>query len=173
MTVPMPTRPMIASQSTSGALTAEALGFRREPDINGDGCSKTVGGLPIGFRALRGVAELLPVEALQWEVYGGGDRDIAAASQLAYARETGGEVLGAFASNPARDGDELVGCLISWGGYLAGRPRLLSFRIAVHADRRGIGLGAELKKLQAALALARGFPEAVWLVDPLRAANAR
>jgi predicted GNAT superfamily acetyltransferase len=38
---------------------------------------------------------------------------------------------------------------------------------------RSAGLGAELKRLQAAIAHEAGFREVVWTVDPLRAANAR
>ena len=45
--------------------------------------------------------------------------------------------------------------------------------LAVRPGARNLGLAAELKRLQAAIASSRGFEEIVWTVDPLRAANAR
>jgi predicted GNAT superfamily acetyltransferase len=45
--------------------------------------------------------------------------------------------------------------------------------LAVRPEARNLGLAAELKRLQAGIALSRGFEEIVWTVDPLRAANAR
>ncbi|HEU0114201.1 MAG TPA: GNAT family N-acetyltransferase, partial [Thermomicrobiales bacterium] len=62
---------------------------------------------------------------------------------------------------------------IGWGGFVAGEPRFVSDLLAVDPAWRNLGLGAELKRLQAAHAATRGFQEIVWTVDPLRAANAR
>jgi predicted GNAT superfamily acetyltransferase len=45
--------------------------------------------------------------------------------------------------------------------------------LGVRVDLRGSGVGAELKGLQAAVALESGFAEMIWTVDPLRAPNAR
>ncbi len=125
------------------------------------------------FRRLRTLAELEPVEELQRAVFAGIlDRDLAAAGMLVVVPETGGEVLGA--SVVISDGaEQLVGFAIGWGGFVDGRPRLLSDMLGVRPGWRGGGLGAELKRLQAALAVAAGFVEMVWTVDPLRAANAR
>ena len=134
--------------------------------------SKTCGAYDVSFRRLRSLTELEPVEALQRAVFAGiTDLDLAAAGMLVGVPETGGEVLGAFVAGPG--GDELVGFVIGWGGYVGGRPRLLSDMLGVRPGFRGAGLGAELKKLQAAVAVAAGFVEIVWTVDPLRAANAR
>jgi predicted GNAT superfamily acetyltransferase len=156
-------------------LTARDLGFGVEESGDGEVWRKAIAGEPVAFRLLRKVPDLLSVEALQRAVFGVDERDLAAASQLVVAQETGGLVIGAFANASEREPatEELVGFLIAWGGYVEGRPRLVSDMLGVRGDRRGGGLGAELKKLQAVLALARGFPEVVWTVDPLRAANAR
>ncbi len=144
-------------------FTAADLGFLAADG----GWRKTVGGRKVAFRPVRRLADLAMVEGLQREVFGVSDRDLAAASFLVIVPETGGEVLGVY------DGDELIGFAVGWGGYVDGRPRLLSDMLGVRADRRGGGLGGELKKLQAVLALNRGITEIVWTVDPLRAANAR
>ena len=70
------------------------------------------------------------------------------------------------------DPDRAVGILVGWGGFV-GRPRVVSDFLAVLPEARNLGLATELKRLQAAIALSRGFEEIVWTVDPLRAANAR
>jgi predicted GNAT superfamily acetyltransferase len=54
-----------------------------------------------------------------------------------------------------------------------GRPRVVSDFLAIRLEARSLGLATELKRLQAAIALSRGFEAIVWTVDPLRAANAR
>lgn len=163
-------------EGTEPAPTAGDLGFARLPPP-GVGWRKALGGLPVEFRPLRRVPELLPVEALQRDVMGVGERDLIPASELVVVAETGGEVLGAFVAgegaDPAAVGWELAGVVVGWGGWVEGRPRLVSDLLAVRAERRNLGLGAELKRLQAAVALAAGFGEIVWTVDPLRAANAR
>jgi predicted GNAT superfamily acetyltransferase len=90
------------------------------------------------------------------------------ASELIVIEETGGFVIGAFGA----DGS-LLGVVVGWGGFVRERPRIVSDFLGVRSDVRALGLGTELKKLQAALALERGFSEIVWTVDPLRAGNAR
>lgn len=152
-------------------LSPEGLGFEPQPGPGG-GWGKRLGGSRVLFRRLRRVAELRPVEGLQRDVMGVGDRDLVAASELVVVPETGGEVLGAFLPADGGGGN-LVGVVIGWGGWVDGRPRLVSDLLAVRAERRNLGLGAELKRLQAAVALTCGFAEIVWTVDPLRAANAR
>jgi predicted GNAT superfamily acetyltransferase len=159
-------------------LTANDLGFTT---IDERSWRKRLGEREVIFRRLRRLPELLMVEGLQREVFRVTDRDLAAASQLVVVPETGGEVLGAFVAGEAAareegesaPAEEPVGFVVGWGGYLDGRPRLLSDMLGVRVDLRGSGLGAELKALQAAVAVERGFSEIVWTVDPLRAPNAR
>ncbi|MEA2531463.1 MAG: hypothetical protein QOG89_3107 [Thermomicrobiales bacterium] len=163
--------------SPSAPPTAIELGFavhdeRRGPHGEVMGWSKRVGERWITFRLLRHLPELLPVDGLQREVFGVSDLDLLTAGELVSVSETGGEVIGAFIG-PEGGNEELVGFSIGWGGFYQQRPRIVSEYLAVRADLRSFGLGAELKRLQAAIALERGFVEIIWTVDPLRAANAR
>lgn len=145
-------------------ITAAALGF--EELGNGGGWARRVGGRALTFRRLRSRPDLEQTERLQREVFGVSERDLASYSILVIIPKTGGEVLGAF------DGDRLAGFIWGYGGYVGGRPLLVSDLMAVDPAYRG-GLGFALKALQGAVALASGFETAIWTVDPLRAANAR
>lgn len=133
------------------------------------GWTKLLRGRIVHFRILRTLDELSDAELLQTDVFQVSERDLLSNISLLSAAETGGEVLAAYlAEEPERP----VGVLIGWGGF-RGRPRIVSDFLAVRPEARNLGLGAELKRLQAVLAIERGFEEIVWTVDPLRAANAR
>ena len=162
----MPSPPATTTDEATALLTAADLGFRPLED-NSLAWTKSLGGDTVLFRILRRLPELVPVERLQQAVMGSTDLDTMAAGEMVVVAETGGDVIGAFA------GEELIGAVIGLGGYVDRRPRIVSDLMVVRADLRSRGLGAELKKLQVAIALARGFVEIVWTVDPLRAANAR
>lgn len=154
-------------------FTAADLGFGAVSD---GVWRKAVGGRDVTFRLLKRVPDLLAVEELQREAFGVTERDLVPASELVVAPETGGAILGAFLDE-ADAGATLVGVAVGWGGFVggrtAGRPRLVSDMLAVRTGHRTAGLGFALKTLQGAIALEAGFPEMVWTVDPLRAANAR
>jgi len=161
---------------TGRTLTPGDLGFVTTPGSdegsNESSWTKRCGGLDVSFRRLRSLAELEPVETLQRIVFAGiTDLDLFAAGMLAVVHETGGEVLGAYVVG--QEGEELAGFVMGWGGYVDGRPRVVSDMLGVLPGFRGIGLGAELKKLQAVVSMGAGFVEIEWTVDPLRAANAR
>jgi predicted GNAT superfamily acetyltransferase len=133
------------------------------------GWTKVLRGRKVRFRILRTLDELTDAELLQTDVFQVSERDLLSNISLLSAAETGGAVLAAYlAEEPLRP----VGVLIGWGGF-HGRPRVVSDFLAVRPEARNLGLGAELKRLQAVLAIQRGFEEIVWTVDPLRAANAR
>ena len=121
------------------------------------------------FRLLRTLADLAHAERLQEEVFGVSERDLIPANELIVVPETGGAVIAVFLPE---DPDRAVGILVGWGGFV-GRPRIVSDFLAIRSEARSLGLATELKRLQAAIALSRGFAEIVWTVDPLRAANAR
>jgi predicted GNAT superfamily acetyltransferase len=158
-----------ADASASFSLTARELGF--ETGSDGLSWTKQIGDHLCSFRLLRSLADLAPTESLQREVFGASDLDLVAASELVVVQETGGDVIGAF--RRSGEVEELIGLNVGLGGFYLRRPRLVSDFLVVRADMRSIGLGAEMKKLQLAFALERGFVEIVWTVDPLRAANAR
>lgn len=158
-----------ADSSVETLLTANELGFQTGRDDRS--WFKQIGEHLCTFRLLRTLGELAPTEALQREVLGASDLDMVAASELVVVQETGGDVIGAFRNSGGVD--ELIGLSVGFGGYYQRRPRIVSDLLVVRADVRSIGLGGEMKKLQATLALERGFEEIVWTVDPLRSANAR
>jgi chorismate synthase len=144
----------------------EALGFAGTEEY---GWARTIRQRQMYFRLLRTLGDLAHAEQLQEDVFGVGERDLIPASELIVVPETGGAVIGAF---PPDDPEHAAGVVVGWGGFVA-RPRIVSDFLAVRPEARNLGLAAELKRLQAALALGRGFEEIVWTVDPLRAANAR
>lgn len=143
-----------------------ALGFQGDDRA---GWTRSLRGREIAFRLLRTLDELDDAERLQEEVFGVNQRDLIPANELIVVAETGGAVIGAFSPE---HGEHACGVLVGWGGFVE-RPRIVSDFMAVRPEARNVGLAAELKRLQAAIALQRGFEVIVWTVDPLRAANAR
>ncbi len=122
------------------------------------------------FRLLQSLDDLASAEDLQREVLKVSDRDLASASTLIGAAETGGLILAAESEVNSND---VAGVSISFGGFVDGVPVLCSDMLMVRSVFRGTGVGTALKRLQAALAIERGFHAIIWTVDPLRASNAR
>jgi len=157
-----------AGLSDRPPLSASLLGFEGDEAA---GWTRASDRVPVAYRSLRRLDELAELESLQIEVFGVSDRDLLPASTLIVAPETGGAIIAAYVDGgPA---PLLAGALFGWGGFVDSVPRIVSDFLAVRRAFRGLGLGANLKKLQAVLAAERGFREVVWTVDPLRAANAR
>ncbi len=113
--------------SSADPIATETLGFEDCPG----GWRKTVGGRPLRFARLRSRLDLTETERLQQTVFGVSDRDLISSSILVTVHETGGEVIGAL------DGQRLVGFVSGWGGYVDGRPRIVSDLMAVEAGYRG------------------------------------
>jgi predicted GNAT superfamily acetyltransferase len=145
-------------------MTPESLGFTEINDLE---WRKAVRGREVTFRSLIDFDDFGPVETLQRDVMGASDLDVFGSTGLVIVAETGGHVLAAYID------DVLAGAVYGFGGYHNRTPRIVSDWMGVAPEYRSAGLGAELKKLQATVALAAGFQEIVWTVDPLRAANAR
>jgi predicted GNAT superfamily acetyltransferase len=145
-------------------MTPESLGFAA---AGADAWTKSVRGREILFRSLHRLDDMIAIEAIEREVFGVSETDLFPASGLVGVPETGGHVLAAYAK------DCMVGAIYGFGGYVNDVPRIVSDWMGILPDFRSFGLGAELKKLQAAVAFGGGFQEIVWTVDPLRAANAR
>ena len=143
-----------------------ALGFSGN---EATGWVRSTRGREIHFRLLHSLADLVHAERLQEEVFGVSERDLIPANELIVVPETGGAVIAAFPSDAP---NRAAGVVLGWGGFV-GRPRVVSDFLAIRLEARSLGLATELKRLQAAIALSRGFEEIVWTVDPLRAANAR
>jgi predicted GNAT superfamily acetyltransferase len=154
------------SQSSRRVSDPAALGFIGDEK---SGWRRSTRGREIHFRILHTLDELVQAERLQEEVFGVTERDLIPANELIVVPETGGVVIAAYLPD---DPDRAAGVLVGWGGFV-GRPRVVSDFLAVRPEARNLGLAAELKRLQAGIALSRGFEEIVWTVDPLRAANAR
>src|SRR5215218_10611456 len=133
------------------------------------GWVRSTRGREVHYRLLRTLADLAHAERLQEEVFRVSERDLIPANELVVVPETGGAVIAAFLAD---DPDHAVGALLGWGGFV-GHPRVVSDFLAIRAEARGLGIATEMKRLQAAIALSRGFAEIIWTVDPLRAANAR
>src|SRR5215218_8631346 len=143
-----------------------ALGFSGNEET---GWVRSTRGREVHYRLLRTLADLVHAEHLQEEVFRVSERDLIPANELVVVPETGGAVIAAFLAD---DPDHAVGALLGWGGFV-GHPRVVSDFLAIRAEARGLGIATEMKRLQAAIALSRGFAEIIWTVDPLRAANAR
>jgi predicted GNAT superfamily acetyltransferase len=154
------------SESSRRLPDPAALGFVGNEET---GWRRSTRGREIHFRVLRTLDDLVQAERLQEEVFGVTERDLIPANELIVVPETGGAVIAAFMPD---NSDRAAGVLLGWGGFV-GRPRVVSDFLAVRPEARNLGLAAELKRLQAGIALSRGFEEIVWTVDPLRAANAR
>lgn len=128
-------------------------------------------GRMVRFKSLKTLEEFAPVERIERDTLGFDDVDLLSASALLTVPETGGAVLAAFLDDG--DGERMIAAGIGWGGFVDGRARLISDFLGVDRAARSLGIGAAMKRLQAATASVAGFEEIVWTVDPLRAANAR
>ncbi len=146
------------------SVTLQSTGFERVSETH---WRKLVRGRAIDFRELRTLEELELAERFQREVLMVEGPDVITASFLVVAPDTGGYAIGAF------EGEKALGVEFGYGGYVHPEPFLYSDFLAIVTEARSFGLGFEMKRLQAVLALERGFDSIRWTVDPLRAANAR
>jgi predicted GNAT superfamily acetyltransferase len=117
----------------------------------------------IEFRFLRTAAELADLPAFEARIWGEENPPVSV-NMLVACIDEGGVAIGAF------DRDRIVGSVF---GFRTAEPRVLhSHYLAVDPDRRRAGLGAELKRRQAAWCRRHGVTAMRWTFDPLRLANA-
>jgi predicted GNAT superfamily acetyltransferase len=120
----------------------------------------------IVVRKCTGIEEFQRCVALQKEIWGEEDLEVEPATLFVVAKETGGQVLGAF------DGERLVGYTLAVVGFANRTVFLHSHMTGVHGDYRDRGVGRALKLFQREEALGRGIRLIVWTFDPLVTRNA-
>lgn len=120
----------------------------------------------IVIRKCAGIEEFQRCVALEKEIWGEDDLEVEPATLFVVAKETGGQVLGAF------DGERLVGYTLAIVGFRDGTVYLHSHMTGVHENYRDRGVGRALKLFQREEALGRGIRLIVWTFDPLETRNA-
>jgi predicted GNAT superfamily acetyltransferase len=98
--------------------------------------------LGIVVRKCTGIEEFQQCVALQREIWGEEDIEVEPATLFVVARETGGQVLGAF------DGERLVGYTLALAGFVGGTVFLHSHMTGVRGDYRDRRIGRRLKLFQ-------------------------
>jgi predicted GNAT superfamily acetyltransferase len=121
----------------------------------------------IEVRECTTIDELEACVAMQREVFGLPDVDIAPRSYLVALRRAGGWTLGAF------DRGHLVGFVILMVAARAGRELIgYSHKMAVAPAYQNKGVGARLKWAQRERALLEGKNHIIWTWEPMAARNA-
>jgi predicted GNAT superfamily acetyltransferase len=118
------------------------------------------------IRDLTSIEDLRKIEAVEKEVWGVAERDIAPMTLLIASKEAGAIFLGAF------DGDEMVGFAYGFPSLENGHLAIHSHMLAVLPQYRDLNLGYQLKLAQRERALAMGISEMSWTFDPLQSRNA-
>ncbi len=123
---------------------------------------------PAGFsiRDLNGMEDMRECEAIEREVWGFVDLDIVPAGLLAVMGHYGAASAGAFVE------DRMAGFVVSFPGFVDGKPLHHSHMLAVRPEFRGRNIGIALKWTQADRVLAQGLDHVNWTFDPLQARNA-
>jgi predicted GNAT superfamily acetyltransferase len=120
----------------------------------------------IVIRSIETVSDLRAVEALQKEVWGCADLDVAPLTILLASKEVGATLIGAY------DGERLVGFVYGFPGYENNHATHHSHMLAVLPDYRSHQLGFKLKLAQRECVLAQGINRISWTFDPLQSLNA-
>ncbi len=114
--------------------------------------------------------QMLRVEKLIDEIWGGGAAGAIPAHLLITIAHNGGLVFGAF------EGDQMVGLALGFlGSHQTERGDVLkhcSHQMGVHPQHRGKGIGFALKKAQWQMARRQGIDLMTWTYDPLLSRNA-
>ena len=120
----------------------------------------------IVIRPLQGVEDMRLCVELQRRVWSYADIDTVPDQIFLVARETGGQVLGAF------QGDRPVGFALAFAGTHGKKVHLHSHMVAVVPECQDRGVGRLLKIAQRDDAIARDIDLIEWTFDPLQLKNA-
>ncbi len=120
----------------------------------------------IMIRPLQEVEEMSIGVDLQRRVWGYAEIDIVPDQIFIVARESGGQVLGAFHE------DKAIGFALAFAGVHGGRIHLHSHMVAVLPEYQDRGVGRMLKLAQRDDAISRGIDLIEWTFDPLQMKNA-
>ena len=114
--------------------------------------------------------QMLHVEILIDEIWGGGAADAIPAHLLITMARNGGLVFGAYAA------DKMVGVALGFLGTHQSEQGTIvkhtSHQMGVHPEYRGQGIGFALKKAQWQMARRQGIDLMTWTYDPLLSQNA-
>lgn len=136
------------------------------------------------IRECHGHEELQACVQIQEETWGYDPTDVIPRKAFLVMQKVGGQIIGAFDTDlpgSAADGDakSLVAFAMSLPGIKTGEkntmppvPYLHSHMLAVRANYRNRGLGAQLKLEQRREALSRGIQYMEWTFDPVEIKNA-
>jgi len=117
-------------------------------------------------RPLEKVEDIGICLSLQHRVWGLGEIDTVPSQIFVVAKESGGQVLGAFHQ------DEAMGFALAFAGVRHGTVYLHSHMVAVVPEYQDRGVGRLLKLAQRDNAIARGINLIEWTFDPLQVKNA-
>lgn len=128
----------------------------------------------VRIAALTGWSQMLAVEGLQREIWGGSEVEIVPAHLLQTIASNGGVLLGAF------DGPRMVGFVLGFVGVDTRSPdrvamsrlKHASHMLGVHPEYRDQGVGYQLKLAQRQFVLKQGIRLVSWTYDPLQSRNA-
>lgn len=120
----------------------------------------------ITIRPLREVGEMSVCVDLQRRVWSYTEIDTVPDQIFIVARESGGQVLGAFHE------DKAIGFALAFAGVHDGRIHLHSHMVAVLPEYQDRGVGRMLKLAQRDDAISRGILLIEWTFDPLQLKNA-
>ena len=126
----------------------------------------SVKGQGIAIRALQEVEEMSIGVDLQRRVWGYTEIDTVPDQIFIVARESGGQVLGAFHE------DKAIGFALAFAGVHGGKVHLHSHMVAVLPEYQDRGVGRMLKLAQRDDAISRGIDLIEWTFDPLQLKNA-
>lgn len=120
----------------------------------------------ITIRPLQEVEEMSIGVDMQRRVWGYAEIDTVPDQIFIVARESGGQVLGAFHE------DKAIGFALAFAGVHGGRIHLHSHMVAVLPEYQDRGVGRMLKLAQRDDAILRGIDLIEWTFDPLQLKNA-